>query len=92
MNSPVQGSAADAIKMATIMFLDKWGWPDDAPYLSPIVNEAHDEILLEVPYMVADAATQVLREAMLETANRLHPTVPADVEIKPPGTNWADVH
>lgn len=92
MNSPVQGSAADAIKVATIKFLDAWGWPDDAPYLSPIVNEAHDEILLEVPYMLSDAASQLLRDAMLDTANIMHPDIPADVEIKPPGRNWAVVH
>lgn len=92
LNSPVQGSAADAIKVATIRFLDGWGWPDQPPYLSPIVNEAHDEILLEVPYMMADAAATVLREAMLETANLMHPDIPADVEIKPPGRNWSVVH
>ncbi len=92
MNSPVQGSAADAIKVATIKFLDAWGWPDTAPYLSPIVNEAHDEILLEVPYMMANAAAQVLEGAMLDTASQMHPDIPAEVEIKPPGRNWADVH
>lgn len=92
MNSPVQGSAADAIKVATIKFLDKWGWPDEPPYLSPIVNEAHDEILLEVPYMLSQAASNLLQEAMLETAQAMHPDIPADVEIKPPGRNWAVVH
>lgn len=92
MNSPVQGSAADSIKIATIKFLDKWGWPDDPPYLSPIVNEAHDEILLEVPYMMAGAASTVLSDAMLETAQAMHPDIPADVEIKPAGRNWAVVH
>ncbi len=92
LNSPVQGSAADAIKVATLKFLDKWGWPDDMPYHSPIVNEAHDEILLEVPYMMQDAASQVLEEAMLETAKSLHPDIPAEVEIKPAGRSWAAVH
>lgn len=91
MNSPVQGTAADMIKVATVKFLDKWGWSDNVPYQCPIVNEAHDEILLEVPFMLVDAASNLLRDAMLETAAEMHPGIFPDVELKS-GKNWAEVH
>lgn len=88
LNSPVQGSAADALKIATYRFLNKWGWRD---VNSIIVNMIHDEILLEVPDELKDAAIQILKEVMIEVAEEMHEGIPAEVEVGF-GKTWAEAH
>lgn len=88
LNSPVQGSAADALKIASYKFLMKWGWSDTN---SILVNLIHDEILLEVHADLKDAAMQLLSEVMIEVAETMHEGIPADVEIGF-GKNWAKAH
>lgn len=88
LNSPVQGSAADALKIAAYSFLDRWGWADTN---SVMVNIVHDEILIEVPEQLKDAAIQMLKDVMIEVAESMHDGIPADVEIGF-GKNWADAH
>lgn len=98
-NSPVQGSAADAMKLACVRFNNAWGWPDRGLTThdgfrfdtSPIINIVHDELVLEVPPEVVGLATQVLRKVMIEVAEEMHPGIPADVEIGT-GPNWAEAH
>jgi DNA polymerase I-like protein with 3'-5' exonuclease and polymerase domains len=101
LNSPVQGSAADAMKLACIAFQNEWGWPDggltsDDGFrysVSPIHNIIHDEILLDMvdtPELM-DAAEQLMRTVMIATAEKMHPGIPAEVEIGQ-GTSWATAH
>lgn len=88
LNSPVQGSAGDALKISAVRFLDKWGWADEN---SVLVNLVHDEMLIEVPETLKDAAIQLLRETMIEVAEEMHDGIKADVEVKA-GQNWHEAH
>lgn len=88
LNSPVQGSAGDALKIAAYRFLNKWGWADND---SILINLIHDEMLVEVPERLADAAIQMLRETMIEVAEEMHDGIKASVEVKA-GANWYEAH
>lgn len=88
LNSPIQGSAGDALKIAAHRFLEKWGWSDEN---SVLVNLVHDEMLVEVPEELQGAASQLLRETMIEVAEEMTDGVPADVEIGI-GKDWASAH
>jgi DNA polymerase-1 len=77
LNSPVQGSASDAMKQAAWCFCEKWG----AREQSPIENLVHDEIVLEVHESAKDSAIQCLRECMIEVGEATHPGIKADCNI-----------
>lgn len=88
LDSPVQGSAGDALKIAAVRFLEKWGWADND---SILVNLIHDEMLIEVPVLLKDAAMQMLQEVMIEVAEEMHDGIAASVEVKA-GQNWHEAH
>lgn len=87
-NSPIQGSGADALKIASFKFLMKWGWKDEN---SILINLMHDEMVFEVGYSMADACLQLGREVMIEVAESIHKGIPADVEGGI-GANWSEAH
>jgi DNA polymerase-1 len=90
MNSPVQGAAADIIKIAGYRFqmeVEKAGYANDVY----IVNYIHDEILVECKEELKDWACETLRRVMVQTAESTHDGVPADVELAV-GKNWAEAH
>ena len=83
MNSPIQGSAADIIKMAMLAVereLQKGG------YKSRMVLQVHDELVLEVVNSEIEAVTELVRREM-EGAAQMR--VPLKVDIKL-GKNWAE--
>lgn len=80
-NSPIQGAAADIIKLAMIRLdrlLDGSGLP------ARLLLQVHDELLLECPAGDVDRLAAVLREAMEEVAPL---KVPLVVDIHD-GVNW----
>jgi len=79
MNSPIQGSAADIIKIAMINVAEKLKGLD-----ARLILQVHDELLIEASRDCADAAEKILREEM-ENAVKL--SVPLDVDISV-GENW----
>ena len=79
MNSPIQGSAADIIKIAMINVAEKLKGID-----ARLVLQVHDELLIEASRECADEAEKILREEM-ENAVKL--SVPLDVDISV-GENW----
>ncbi|MBE6550153.1 MAG: DNA polymerase I [Ruminococcaceae bacterium] len=79
MNSPIQGSAADIIKIAMINVAEKLKGLD-----ARLILQVHDELLIEASLDCAYAAEQILREEM-ENAVKL--SVPLDVDISV-GENW----
>lgn len=90
LNSPVQGTAADIVKIAGYRFqleVDKAGYNK---YVW-LINYIHDEILVECREDLKDWTINILRRIMMETAEETHDGVPADIEIKS-GMNWADAH
>ncbi|MBR6559205.1 MAG: DNA polymerase I [Clostridia bacterium] len=83
MNSPIQGSAADIIKIAMIRVVESLKRESlDAT----LILQVHDEIIIESSEKDAPRAAELLREAM-EGAAEL--SVPLDIEILI-GKNWLD--
>lgn len=83
MNMPIQGSAADIIKIAMIKVYHAL---QAGGYRSRLVLQVHDELLIETHKEELEQVKQILKENM-EQAVAL--TVPLDVEIHQ-GENWLD--
>ena len=83
MNTPVQGTAADIIKLAMVRIDQALR---EAGLQSRLILQVHDELLLECPPEEADRAAELLREAM-EGAIEL--SVPLVAEVHR-GRNWAE--
>lgn len=85
MNSPVQGTAADIIKLAMIKAHRQI---TEMKLNTRMVLQVHDELLLEAPESESEEAASLLRSAM-EGAAELK--VPLKVELGT-GKNWAEAH
>ena len=83
MNTPVQGTAADIIKLAMVR-IDRA--LREAGMRSRLILQVHDELILECPPEEAEKAGEMLREAM-EGAAALRVPLVADVHR---GANWAE--
>lgn len=85
MNSPIQGTAADIIKLAMIRVHKRLqGSGLDAR----MILQVHDELILEADRACADAAEALLKEEMEHV---LELSVPLDVEANT-GENWFEAH
>jgi DNA polymerase-1 len=78
LNSPVQGTGADGLKAALSLL---WQRRDQAPGAFPVLA-VHDEIVLECPIDLAEAAAVWLRQAMLDGMAPLVEPVPVEVEVR----------
>lgn len=85
VNTPIQGSAADLIKLAMIKVEDGFR---KAGLKSKMILQVHDELLFECPKDEIDAAVQIIKDSM-ETAMTLK--VPLEVQIGI-GSNWLEAH
>lgn len=85
MNSPIQGTAADIIKIAMIHVFNRL--KRDLPE-AKLILQVHDELIVECPEASADAALQILKEEM-ENAVSLAVPLPVDAKI---GRTWYDTH
>ncbi|MBQ9828312.1 MAG: DNA polymerase I, partial [Lachnospiraceae bacterium] len=81
MNAPIQGSAADIIKIAMINVYKRLKKETE---LSNLVLQVHDELLIEAAEAEADRMEQLLREEM-ENAAEL--SIPLKVDISR-GKSW----
>jgi DNA polymerase-1 len=81
LNTPVQGTSADIIKIAMINIYKKL---EEQNLKAKILIQVHDDLLLEVPVEEKDIILKLLKREM-ETAVKLD--VPLLVDIKT-GTNW----
>ncbi len=85
MNSPIQGTAADIIKIAMIRVAKRLAAGDlDAR----MILQVHDELILEASAADADAALALLCEEM-EAAVNLSVPLSVDAHI---GQNWFEAH
>lgn len=83
MNSPIQGTAADIIRIAMLRADEAFRRTGlDAA----LVSQVHDELIVEVAEAEAEQAAALLREAM-EGAFALRVPLKADLAI---GRNWFD--
>jgi DNA polymerase-1 len=81
INMPIQGTAADIVKIAMIRMADRL---TEGGFAARMLLQVHDELLLEVPRDELDRLVPVLRETM-ESALPLD--VPLTVDIKS-GSDW----
>ena len=82
-NTPIQGTAADILKVAMV----KLGHADIAPGVRMVLT-VHDELVFEVPTAVLDVAEKRIREEM-QSAMSLD--VPLLVDVGH-GDSWASAH
>jgi len=85
INTPIQGSAADMIKMAMIDVNRKI---KSENLKSKMILQVHDELVFEVPESEVEKMTQLVRENM---ENALQLAVPVVVDIGT-GQNWLEAH
>jgi DNA polymerase-1 len=84
INAPIQGSAADIIKMAMIRLYQAL---QDKSLRSRIILQVHDELVLEVPKEEMDAVHPLVVKIM-EGAFNLDAPLRVDVEA---GPNWLEM-
>jgi len=82
-NMPIQGAAADIIKIAMIRVSDRLARENLAARL---ILQVHDELIVEAPEAEADAVSRLLGEEM-ESACELSAALKADVHA---GRTWFD--
>lgn len=82
VNMPLQGSAADIMKLAMIEVAKKLD--SDCKLLLQI----HDSILLEVPKAKAEGVGKMIKEVMETTYTKLPVKLTADIHT---GANWGDL-
>ncbi len=85
INTPLQGTAADIIKVAMIHIQNRI---EDLALLTKMVMQVHDELVFEVPEEELQKALPMIQNEM-ETVVEL--SVPLKVSIHS-GRNWAEVH
>ena len=94
MNSPIQGTAADIMKIAmnkvnmALSGLNEKGEQVSEPFKSKIVLQVHDELLVETAPEELEAVKALIKKNM-ENAAKLHVKLSADVNS---GDNWDGCH
>ncbi len=83
INTPIQGTAADLIKIAMIAISREL---KNRRLKTKMILQIHDELLFEVPYEETDEVMELIKHKM-ESAFEL--SVPLEVDIKK-GKNWAE--
>ena len=83
MNTPIQGTAADIMKIAMIKVLNEI---KEKKLKSKIVLQVHDEMMIEAPIEEKEQIKQILKQSM-ESAATLKVPLIADISE---ATNWYD--
>jgi DNA polymerase-1 len=85
INAPMQGTAADLIKLAMI---SSQNWIDTVPDKIKMVLQVHDELVFEVKQEFVEEASVVIKEKMMSALNL---EVPLEVSVGV-GNNWDEAH
>jgi DNA polymerase-1 len=85
INAPIQGSAADMIKIAMINIHKEF---KDRKLDSRMTMQVHDELVFDVPKHELDIVKPIIMDKM---KNAIKTTVPIIVEIGE-GVNWLEAH
>jgi len=85
INAPMQGTAADLIKLAMISVQD---WLEQDQLKTKLIMQVHDELVLEVPDDELATVKEKLQELMCNVANL---KVPLEVGLGE-GKNWDEAH
>lgn len=85
INAPIQGSAADIIKMAMIAIFDEMNRRN---MKSKMILQVHDELVFDCHLSEVDELKALVREKM---ENAVQLAVPLEVEMNT-GKNWLEAH
>ena len=85
INTPLQGTAADIIKVAMIRIQNRL---EEGPFLTKMIMQVHDELVFETPEEEIQKVVPMIQNEM-ETVMKL--SVPLRVSIHS-GKNWAEAH
>ncbi|KIC64858.1 DNA polymerase I [Chryseobacterium taiwanense] len=85
VNAPVQGSAADVVKMAMIKIQKEL---EKEKLQTKMLLQVHDELVFEAPIDEIEVATNIIK---MEMENAIETQVPLLVEIGV-GNNWLEAH
>lgn len=85
INMPIQGTAADMIKLAMINVHRALA---KHKLKAKLLLQVHDELVLEVPESEVDATTALVKPAMVDTVPL---KVPIEIEVGT-GNNWLEAH
>jgi DNA polymerase I len=85
INTPIQGTAADIIKMAMVLIYDRFR---KNGLKSKMVIQVHDELNFNVPIKELDQVKTIVKSSM---ENVVELSVPLLIEMKD-GNNWLEAH
>ena len=85
INAPMQGTAADLIKLAMVSVQN---YLDSSKLQTKLIMQVHDELVLEVPENELDEVKEKVRELMQNVA-KLDVALIVDVGV---GENWDQAH
>lgn len=85
VNAPVQGSAADVVKMAMIKIQKEL---EKEKLQTKMLLQVHDELVFEAPIEEIEVATNIIK---MEMENAVETQVPLLVEVGV-GDNWLEAH
>ncbi len=85
INTPIQGSAADIIKLAMINIYKAL---ENKKLKSKMILQVHDELLFDVISEEKNVVLEIIKTQM-ENAVKLSVPLTVDISI---GNNWAEVH
>lgn len=85
MNAPIQGTAADIMKIAMIHVYQGL---KDAGLKSKLILQVHDELLIEAYEDELEQVKEILKDRMMHAAELL---VPMEVDLNV-GKNWYEAH
>ena len=85
INAPMQGTAADLIKLAMVAVQD---WLERKGWRSAMIMQVHDELVLEVPQAELELVREQLPALMAGVAQL---KVPLIAEVGE-GKNWDEAH
>ena len=85
INAPIQGSAADMIKIAMIRIHDEF---QRKQLKSRMILQVHDELIFDAHRDETETVKSVVRECM---QNAILMKVPIEVEMNT-GANWLEAH
>jgi len=81
INMPMQGSAADVMKLAMVKIAEK------LPKEAKMLLQVHDSLIVEVPKAQAEVTGEIMKQTM-ETVIKLPVKLRADISI---GKNWGEL-
>ena len=85
INAPIQGSAADIIKLAMV---DIQRWLKQERLATEMIMQVHDELVFDLPYAEVDRVQPKIIDLMMNAVNL---AVPLEVEAGV-GDNWLKAH